>query len=559
MRRIEALVLLSTLSTSILAAELSRPRGVGPEFAKFYKAADGFTCISNPSIKLDLSKVNDDYCDCPDGSDEPGTAACTYLSALSPPQPIVGAPNTTLALPGFYCKNKGHIPSYISHTYVNDGVCDYDVCCDGSDEWAGVGGVKCEDKCKEIGKEWRRLDEIRQKSARNALKKKTELVNEAQALRAGVELRISSLHVEIKDQERKVEELKKKYEEVERSERGKVVKSAGKGSKVTVLAGLAKQRVEELRDALVGLVNKRDELRRKVKELETILSTFKEEYNPNFNDEGVKRAVKSWEDYAAKKDASPESDESAEDRDIESISKADSETEGINWAEWETEEESDIEALYKFEEYLPASVRAWVHQKLTDLRILLIENGILADNASSRSESKAVSGARTAYQNLNDDLGIKQSSVGDLIKDLEKDYGPNDIFRALKGTCISKDSGEYEYELCWLDKASQKSKKGGGTTGMGNFVRFDKMYFDEEVDAEGKGLGTGERTVLMYENGQHCWNGPNRQTTVVLACAEKDEIWKVVEQEKCMYRMDVGTPAVCEIGQKKADSKKDEL
>ncbi|PMD55811.1 protein kinase-like protein C substrate [Hyaloscypha bicolor E] len=559
MRRIEALVLLSTLSTSILAAESSRPRGVGPEFAKFYKAADSFTCISNPSIKLDISKVNDDYCDCPDGSDEPGTAACTYLSALSPPQPIVGAPNTTLALPGFYCKNKGHIPSYISHTYVNDGVCDYDVCCDGSDEWAGVGGVKCEDKCKEIGKEWRRLDEIRQKSARNALKKKTELVNEAQALRAGVELRISSLHVEIKDQGKKVEELKKKFEEVERSERGKVVKSAGKGSKVTVLAGLAKQRVEELRDALVGLVNKRDELRRKVKELETILSTFKEEYNPNFNDEGVKRAVKSWEDYAAKKDASPESDESAEDRDIESISKADSETEGINWAEWEIEEESDIEALYKFEEYLPASVRAWVHQKLTDLRILLIENGILADNASSGSESKAVSAARTAYQNLNDDLGIKESSVGDLTKDLEKDYGPNDIFRALKGTCISKDSGEYEYELCWLDKTSQKSKKGGGTTGMGNFVRFDKMYFDEEVDAEGKGLGTGERTVLMYENGQHCWNGPNRQTTVVLACAEKDEIWKVVEQEKCMYRMDVGTPAVCEIGQKKADPKKDEL
>ncbi|PMD23086.1 protein kinase-like protein C substrate [Hyaloscypha hepaticicola] len=559
MRGIEALVLLSTLSSSVLAAESSRPRGVGPEFAKFYKAADSFTCISNPSIKLDFSRVNDDYCDCPDGSDEPGTAACTYLSALSPPQPVVGAPNTTLALPGFYCKNKGHIPNYISHTYVNDGVCDYDVCCDGSDEWAGVGGVKCEDKCKEIGKEWRRLDEIRQKSARSALKKKTELVNEAQALRAGVELRISSLQVEIKEQEKKVEDLKKKYEEVERSERGKVVKSQGKGSKVTVLAGLAKQRVEELRDALIGLVNKRDELRRTVKELETILSTFKEEYNPNFNDEGVKRAVKSWEDYAAKKDAAAEIDESAEDRDIEEISKPDSETEGINWAEWETEEESDVEALYKFEEYLPASLRDWVHQKLTDLRIMLIENGILADNANSGSESKVVSNARTAYQTLNDDLGIKQSTVGDLTNDLEKDYGPDDIFRALKDTCVSKDSGEYEYELCWLDKTSQKSKRGSGSTGMGNFVRFDKLYVDEEIDAEGKGLGTGERTVLMYENGQHCWNGPNRQTTVVLACAEKDEIWKVVEQEKCMYRMDVGTPAVCENGQRKADSKKDEL
>ena len=190
---------------------------------------------------------------------------------------------------------------------------------------------------------------------------------------------------------------------------------------------------------------------------------------------------------------------------------------------------------------------------------MLIENGILADNTSSGSESKAVTDARTAFQNLNDDLGIKQTTLGDLTKDLENDYGQNDIFRALKGTCVSKDSGEYEYELCWLDKTSQKSRKGGGNTGMGNFVRFDKMYFDEEVNVEGQGLGTGDRTVLMYENGQHCWNGPNRQTTVVLACAEKDEIWKVVEQEKCMYRMDVGTPVVCESTQSKAEAKKDEL
>ncbi len=322
-----------------LAIETLIPNAV---VAKFYKAADSFTCISNPSTTIKLSQINDDYCDCPDGSDEPGTAACTFLSSLSPPQPIAGKPNTTLALPGFYCKNKGHIPSYIPHTYVNDGVCDYDICCDGSDEWSSVGGVKCEDKCKEIGKEWRRLDEIRQKSSRNALKKQIELVNEAQALREGVKISIGRLELEIKSQEAKAEELKRKCEEIEQRERGKVVKSpSGKGSKVTVLAGLAKARVEELRETLLSVVGRRDALKEKVRELEAILSTFKEEYNPNFNDEGVKRAVKSWEDYAANK---VDSDDSAQDRDIEEITKPDSETAGINWAEFETEEESDVEA-----------------------------------------------------------------------------------------------------------------------------------------------------------------------------------------------------------------------
>jgi len=177
---------------------------------------------------------------------------------------------------------------------------------------------------------------------------------------------------------------------------------------------------------------------------------------------------------------------------------------------------------------------------------MLVENGILADNANSGTESKAVTDARSAMQAVKDDLSSKQATLNSLEGDLTKDFGPSDVFRALKSTCVSTDSGEYTYELCWMDKTTQKSKKGGGNTGMGNFVRFDKLEVDEEIGADGKGVGQGERITMMYENGQHCWNGPNRQTTVVLACYERDEIWKVVEQEKCMYRMDVGTPAVCE-------------
>jgi protein kinase C substrate 80K-H len=191
---------------------------------------------------------------------------------------------------------------------------------------------------------------------------------------------------------------------------------------------------------------------------------------------------------------------------------------------------------------------------------MLIENGILADNTVPGSESAAVTSARSAYQAVNDELNSKQTEIGNLEKDLETDYGPDDIFRALKGSCVSQDSGEYTYELCWMERTVQKSKKGGGHTGMGDFVRFETVEVDEEVGVDGKGLGSGQRMALKFENGQHCWNGPNRATTVILACADKDEIWKVVEMEKCVYRMDVGTPAACEPAKGATEnSTKDEL
>jgi protein kinase C substrate 80K-H len=142
---------------------------------------------------------------------------------------------------------------------------------------------------------------------------------------------------------------------------------------------------------------------------------------------------------------------------------------------------------------------------------------------------------------------------------LEKDFGPDEVFRALKGTCVSTDSGEYTYELCFMEKTTQKPKKGGGHTNMGKFDRIEKMTVDEDLPANGRGLGSGERYVMVHENGQHCWNGPNRRTTVILACGEDNEVWRIMEEEKCVYRMEVGTPAVCEAQPAKKDGVKDEL
>ncbi|KAF2761354.1 glucosidase 2 subunit beta precursor [Pseudovirgaria hyperparasitica] len=553
--QLEALILLAPAITPVLAAsDSSRPRGVGPEFAKFFKDANTFTCISSPSVKIPFSRVNDDYCDCPDGSDEPGTSACSYISPLSPP---TVEENTSLALPGFYCKNKGHLPAYVPFTNVNDGICDYEQCCDGSEEWEGVGGVKCEDKCKEIGKEWRKLDDARQKSLNNANRKRKELVTEAARLRKEVEDRLQTLATEIQGSELKVSGLEKELTDIERAEKGKVIRGAGKGGRMTVLISLAKGRTEELRSQLEKTRTERNDLKKRIVDLESILTQFKVEYNPNFNDEGVKSAVRRWEDYAAKDHPK---DDPTREADLDEILEPD-ESHGLTWADYEKDdEESDVDVLYQFEKYLPASLRTWIDQKLRDLRIMLIENGILASPAAEGDEPQAIKDARERLKSAQDDLKKNRDELEKHKADLDTDYGPAEVFRALKSKCVSHESGEYTYEVCYLDKTKQIPRKGGAHTGMGNFVRIEKIMVDDELPPDGKGLGSGERWALKYENGNHCWNGPNRSTLVVLACADSDEVWKTVEEEKCVYRMEVGTPAVCE-GAKKADDEraKDEL
>lgn len=258
--------------------------------------------------------------------------------------------NTALALPGFYCKNKGHIPSYVPFTNVNDGVCDYELCCDGSDEWAGAGGIKCPDRCSEIGKEWRKHDEARQKSLDAANRKRKELVTEAQRQRKEVQDRISTLETTIGAQQKKLANLETELADIERREKGKMVKGASpKLGKVGVLVGIARQRMDELREALTSVRQDRDSNMARVKELEAILSTFKEEYNPNFNDEGVKRAVRAWEDYAAR-DKGPEGD-AAHERDLNEILKSDKDN-GLDWDSFSEAEEAEVE-LRKSSQFLP--------------------------------------------------------------------------------------------------------------------------------------------------------------------------------------------------------------
>lgn len=206
--------------------------------------------------------------------------------------------------------------------------------------------------------------------------------------------------------------------------------------------------------------------------------------------------------------------------------------------------------MYSFEAYLPIQLRSWVDNQLRALRHTLVEKGILiassTPSSDQQTETKAVTNARNAVTGAETQLNDLRNNQKQHEADLSKDYGPDDVFRSMAKTCISTESGEYTYEVCFMSSAAQKPKKGGSQTGMGNFVRFETVDVDDgPPPANGRGLGTGKRLAMKFENGQHCWNGPNRSTMVIMACAEKDELWKIAEEEKCVYRMEVGTPAVC--------------
>ena len=57
-----------------------------------------FTCLDG-ELSISWSAVNDDYCDCIDGSDEPGTGACPNMRWVFTRVPVVTHPSYVIPPP----------------------------------------------------------------------------------------------------------------------------------------------------------------------------------------------------------------------------------------------------------------------------------------------------------------------------------------------------------------------------------------------------------------------------------------------------------------------------
>ena len=246
--------------------------------------------------------------------------------------------NSTPALPGFYCHNKGHRPAYVPFENVNDGVCDYDQCCDGSEEWEGINGVKCPDRCAELGKEWRVREDERQRARNAAFNRRRQLAAEGQRLRREVQDRIVSLKTEVEAGKKMVAKMEAELAEIEKEEQAKIVKSPKEGGSMGILVSLVKDRIEELKKALIDVREDRNSLKTRLAKVEGMLDRLKKEHDPYLLDKGVKDVVQSWEDYSTR-DKGAETGQMME-KDIDEILKSDEEN-GINWEEWKDAEVAD--------------------------------------------------------------------------------------------------------------------------------------------------------------------------------------------------------------------------
>ncbi|THH04769.1 hypothetical protein EW146_g10088, partial [Bondarzewia mesenterica] len=168
----------------ITALEVPKTHGVPPHLVHRYtsEGSGTWTCLDG-SQRIPWTSVNDDYCDCADRSDEPGTGAC---------------PDTL-----FYCKNEGHIGASIPSSRVNDGICEPD-CCDGSDEPSSV----CENTCKEVGEEYRRRVDAERKLRKTGSKIRSTYVAFAQKEKKRLEGEIKNVEKEIITGEKEVARLK---------------------------------------------------------------------------------------------------------------------------------------------------------------------------------------------------------------------------------------------------------------------------------------------------------------------------------------------------------------
>lgn len=489
-------------------SDVPRPRGVSLSKASLYTPAKDFTCFDG-TVTIPYHYVNDDYCDCFDGSDEPGTSAC--LNGI------------------FHCTNAGHRPLNIPSSRINDGVCD---CCDGTDEYATPDTCSniCEDLGKEAKAEAQRIVELykagshlRQEFVEKGFKKRNEMAEQLEQLEKD-KVEAEAIKAEKEAYKNEVEvrenEALQVYRDAEALERQK----KDEQEKATLLKESTDQfnKYDSNSDGELT----RDEI--------NVVNVFDKDKDGQVDDEefqyffGEKQTVDKeafgtsvWpllKSFLMMEQGMfrPEDTEQADNEpEVEADEASDSDVEYAG----NDDDNSDLDLPQdEGEEHEPEPDRSTTYDEETQ---------------------KLVNEATDARQQLTEaERSVRgiESNIKNIQQNLEKDYGLHQEFATLDGECFEFQDKEYIYKVCMFQKVTQKSKNGGAEVGLGNWGEW----------AGGENRDNNKYSAMKYTNGMSCWNGPQRSALVNINCGLETKLLSVTEPYRCEYKIELTTPAACD-------------
>ncbi|KAA1073417.1 hypothetical protein PGT21_011415 [Puccinia graminis f. sp. tritici] len=474
--------------------------------------------------------------------------ACTADPSTIQPDPFVSLQSEQCAPGYFQCKNVGHLPSCIRISRVNDGICEPE-CCDGSDE-ASNAHANCPNRCEAIGAAHRKKREkqIRKFKAGNSERKNYSLYGLKE--KARLEDSIGTLTLEIENLQAKELQAKAELDRVEKISQTQIAKL-----KETNLF----RKISGFQNSIKQLRSQNDQLQKDLDQLNNILKDLKAGYNPNYQDMVVKGAVKGFEEWEAEK-ASGQSTE-ADNNEVVKIP-LNEELDGMvneDPVDMITAEQEQlgggherVESMtsgFDLADHLPEWMRKTyigVRDKILDgLQTLAILPSSLqnagsksTDSGTSTTDRPDVVKAKTRFHDAQSARENAHNSLAETRAKLALDWGPDWEFKKLDQTCLELNHAEYVYEVCLFGEAYQKSKHGDRTS-LGRFSHWNKdapqgspEYYSKQV----------------YTNGHKCWNGPERSLNLEIRCGTKNELYSVMEPEKCEYLIKMTSPAVCRDG-----------
>ncbi|KAI8896354.1 glucosidase II beta subunit-like-domain-containing protein [Globomyces pollinis-pini] len=487
-------------------------RGVDPDQQELY-LKDTFTCDNK---QIPINNVNDNYCDCEDGSDEPGTNACSNGY--------------------FYCQNQGFTGAKIKSYRVNDGVCDTE-CCDGSDEYQGL--VSCKNTCVQAARKYKAEQESIKQKLDLGSKARLNLINSAKS-----NLKSQSRHLEVAELElsnlkvaeaswkewlNKLEdyrdELQRKDDIIfKRSCEGKLISLKERNDDLTDTVKQLEQDLITMSSLAYSIKQKHQELLKLAEPLldESVISSLL-----------LSEDESKVETYTLTEEIQNENeqDDSTED------TKSRPEARGVCY-----------DQTSSFLECLNSSIAPIVSRlSRTPSRLIRIlhwngwkklSHGILRSLHLVEPSLQDAAYLKTQYENSQAEVRKKEDEIRSFKEKESVDFGINSVFSPLYKKCFEHHDVEYTYKICLFEKVTQISKRDGSEISMGTFTKWDH---ENELEDEKK------YKVMIYENGLSCWNGPTRSTVVRFECDYRTSVKSVQEPNKCEYEMIVLTPAVCPI------------